>query len=184
MLWWVTNGLAAAPRDRLHRGRLDLDEPPTRQHLAEGRDDLRPAEERLQALGVVGEVDVSLAGPLLDIGQAVPLLGGRQEALAEERQDLGEDRQLAGPGPAEAAVNADQVAQVQLRGESPAGVADLVLADHHLDRPGPVADLEERNLPLPSLQDDPTRDPDLGPDGSSPSLTSGRGIWRTSLMAW
>ena len=181
----MTNGRAAAPPaiDCIV-GVSTSTNSPLGQDLAERRDHLRPAEEGLQALGVVGQVDVPLAGPLLGVGQAVPLLGRRQEALAQEGERLGEDGQLAGPGQAQAAVDADQVAQVQLRGERPAGLAHLVLADHHLDRPGPVADLEERDLALPSLQDDPPGDPDLGPGRLlGPSAVSGRKTLRTSLMA-
>ena len=59
----------------------------------------------------------------------MPLLGRREQALGQERQRLGEDRQLAGPGVAERPVDADQVAQVELGREAPAGLADLVLAD-------------------------------------------------------
>ena len=67
-----------------------------------------------QRLGVAEQVDVALPVPLFDVGQAVPLLGRRQQALAQERQRRGEDGQLAGPGVAERAVDADQVAQVEL----------------------------------------------------------------------
>ena len=46
----------------------------------------RAAEERLQRLGVAEQVDVPLAAARLDVGQAVPLLGRREQALAQERE--------------------------------------------------------------------------------------------------
>ena len=75
-----------AAGDRLHRRRLDLDEPSLGHHPAERGDDLRPAEEDGQRLGVAEQVDVPLPVALLDVGQPVPLLGRRQQALAQERQ--------------------------------------------------------------------------------------------------
>src|SRR5262249_24902004 len=150
--------------DRLHRGPLDLDEAPPAQHAPERGEYAGPAEEGLHRLGIAEQVDVALAAALLDVGQAVPLLGGRHEALAEERQaaGFGEDRQIAGAGMAQRAVDAQQVAQVEPLGQGPAGLADLVLADHHLDLAGPVAELEEVDLPLASPEHDPARHPDAG----------------------
>ena len=50
------------------------------------------------------EIDVALAIALLDVGEAVPLVGQRAQRLRDEPQPLREDRQLAGlasrtPGP-------------------------------------------------------------------------------------
>ena len=94
------------------------------------------------------------------VGQPVPLLGRRQQALGQERELLGEDGQLAGLGVAEPAVDADQVAQVEQFDQAPAGVADLLLADEDLDPLGPVAELEEDDLPLPAAEHDPPGDAD------------------------
>ena len=116
-----------------------------------------------QRLGIAEQVDIPLAVALFEVGQPVPLFGRRQQALGQEGQLLGEDRQLAGLGVAEAAVDADQVAQVELLDEAPAELADLLLADEDLDALGPVAKLEEDDLPLPAPEHDPAGDPHRRP---------------------
>ncbi len=149
-----------AAGDRLHRGRLDLDESLLGHRLAKRGDQLRAAEEDGQRLGIAEQVDVALAVALFDVGQAVPLLGGRQQALGQKRELFGEDGQLAGLGVAEAAVDADQVAQVELFDQAPAEIADLLLADEDLDVVGPVAEVEEDDLALPAPEHDPAGDAD------------------------
>ena len=112
--------------------------------------------------GIEREVDVPLPRPLFDVGQAVPLLGGREQALAQEGQLGGEDGQLASLGQTQAAIDTDDVAHVEFADELPVFLADLVLAQHHLNRAGPVTDLKKRDLPLTALEHDPTGDSDLG----------------------
>src|SRR5262249_34115102 len=100
-----------------------------------------------------------LSRALLDVGQAVPLLWWREQALAEEREPVGKDGQLVGLRIAECAINSDEVAEVELLGQLPTLVADLLLAEEDLDLAGPVAKLEEMNFPLPAPQYDPARHP-------------------------
>ena len=119
-------------------------------------------DEDGQRLGIAEEVDVALAIALFDIGQTVPFLGRRQQALGEERDLLGEDGQLAGLGVAEPAVDSDQIAQVEQFDDAPAFVADLFLADEDLDPLGPVAKVEEVDFPLPAAQHDPPGDANGG----------------------
>ena len=83
--------------------------------------------------------------------------------MARKVRLVGEDGQLAGLGVAERAVDADQVAQVEQLDQVPAQVADLLLADEDLDAFGPVAELEEDDLPLPAPEHDPPGDADGGP---------------------
>ena len=54
------------------------------------------------------------------VGQAVPLFGRGKQALGQERELLGKDGELAGLGVAESAVDADQVAEVELLDGAPA----------------------------------------------------------------
>ncbi len=105
----------------------------------------------------------ALTAPLLDVDQAVPLLRRRQQALAEERQLAGEDRQLARPGVLQGPRDPQQVAQVEQLSQFPALFADLLLADHDLDLAGPVANLEEVDVPLHPAQHDPPGDADFRP---------------------
>ena len=58
----------------------------------------------------------------------------------------GEDRQLAGSRAVQLAVDADDVAQVEALGQLPVLLADLLLADEHLDRAGPIVDVDEHRL--------------------------------------
>src|SRR5205823_11470014 len=134
--------------------RLDLDKPGRRHGRAQGGDQLRAAEEDGQRVGITEEVDLALPGALLDVGQSMPLLGRREQALGQEGDRLGEDSQLAGPGVADAAVDADQITEVEELGERPAQVADLPLTDEDLDGAGPVAELEEDDLPLTPAEHD------------------------------
>ena len=78
------------------------------------------------------------------------------DALGEEVQLLGEDRQLARLRAPQLAVDADDVAQVEALGELPV-VADLLLADEELNLAGPVADVDEDQLAAGSLQHDAAR---------------------------
>ena len=78
-------------------------------------------------------------------------------------QLLGEDRQLAGLGAPQLAVDADDVAQVEVAGQRKALVADLLLADEQLDLAGPVLDVDEPQLARVALQDDAPRCADLRP---------------------
>ncbi len=75
-----------AAGDRLHHRRLDFEVPPAGHELANRRDDAAARFEDPARIGVDDEIKVALAVPNLDIGQAVPFLGERQQALGEEVQ--------------------------------------------------------------------------------------------------
>ena len=146
-LWCVLNGRAAAPPAMACSvGPFDLDEALAGQRVADRLHDLRALQEpRQHALGV-DQVEVAHPLPQLGIGQAVVLFGRRLDRLGEEVQLLGEDRQLAGLGALQLAVDADQVAQVEALGQGPVLLAHLAAADEHLDLAGPVADVDEDQL--------------------------------------
>ena len=129
-----------------------------RHGLAKRGDQLRAAEEDVERLGVAEQVDIALAVALFLVGETVPLFGRGQQALGQKGQLFGEDGQLAGLGVAQAAVDTDQVAQVELVDQAPAEVADLLLADEDLDVVGPVAKIEEDDLALPAPEHDPPGD--------------------------
>ena len=111
-----------------------------------------------ERLGVTEQVDIALAVALFLVGQTVPLFGRGQQALGQKGQFFGEDGQLAGLGMAKAAVDTDQVAQVELVDQAPAEVAHLLLAHEDLDVVGPVAEVEEDDLALPAPEHDPPGD--------------------------
>ena len=95
----------------------------------------------------------------------MPFFRRRQQALGKERDLLGEDGQLAGLGVAQPAVDSDQVSQVEQFDQAPAFVADLLLADEDLDPFGPVAKVEEIDLPLAAAEHDPPGDANSRPGG-------------------
>ena len=111
-------------------------------------------KKRLQHAVGVDQIEIPHPLPQLGIGQALVLLRRRGDRLGEELQVLGEDRQLARLGPLQLAVDADDVAQVEALGQGEVLVAHLALADHHLDRAGPVADLEPMDLARGTAQHD------------------------------
>ena len=85
-----------AAGDRLHHRRLDFEEPARVQEPADRGDDPAADLEHAPRVGIDDEVEVALAIARLDVGQAVPLLGQRQQALGEEVQPRRPDRQLVG----------------------------------------------------------------------------------------
>src|SRR4051794_35553800 len=101
----------------------------------------------------------------------------RLQRLAQVRQRLDEDRRLAGPRQTERAFDAQEIAQVEVLRQRPALLADLLLADHHLDlaalhlagflvlaeRRRPVPQIDPVYLPADPAQDDPPGDADLRP---------------------
>ena len=55
------------------------------EELADARDDARARLEHLPRVGIDDEIEIALAVARLDVRQAVPLLGQRQQALGEKR---------------------------------------------------------------------------------------------------
>ena len=155
VLWCVLNGRAAAPPAIACSVGPSISTKP--RLLSVSRIDctifVRLQEPRQHAVAV-GQVEIPHPLPQLGVGEAVVLFGRRGEALREEVQLLGEDRQLAGLRAAQLAIDADDVAQVEALGQRPV-VADLLLADEELDLAGPVADVDEPQLALVAMQHDP-----------------------------
>jgi hypothetical protein len=134
------------PGDRLHHRRLDLDVAPLVEEPADRRDDPAPREERLLHVRARDQVEVALAVADLRVLQPVPLLGERQERLAEQRQLLHLDRDLARAGLEEGPLDADQVAEVEELVEGEGLLAEDVLLEVDLDPAGGVAQVGEGSL--------------------------------------
>ncbi len=98
------------------------------------------------------------------------LLRRRFDRLAEEMQFLGENRQLARVRAAQPAVDADDVAQVELPGQLERLFADLFLADEQLDVARPVADVDEDQFAGVSQEDDSSRGSHSRADHLAPAL--------------
>ena len=76
-------------------------------------DDAAARLEHAPRIGVDDEIEVALPVADLDVGQAVPLLRQRQQALREEVQPRRPDRELVGLGPEQAPLDADPVAEIE-----------------------------------------------------------------------
>jgi hypothetical protein len=85
-----------------------------------------------------------------------------RQALGQQREPLGEDGKLAGFRAAELAVDADDVAQIEALRKLPI-VAHLLLAYEQLDLAGHVADVDELQLSLVTMQHDAAGGTDLRP---------------------
>src|ERR1035438_3761886 len=100
--------------NRLQHGLFQCRDPVRRQLPRNGRHDLRTRDEYVPDFGIRDQVQVALAIADLDVFQAMPFFGHREQRLREEIQSLGVHTQLAGSGSEEVAFDADDVAEVQL----------------------------------------------------------------------
>src|SRR5512133_2948490 len=158
-LWCVANRRGAAGLLGLVEGRrLDLQVPARVEHPPDRLDDPRPLDEDVADAGRDEEVDVALAVALLDVGEAVPLLGQRPERLGEDGEGGGLHRQLARLGPRRGPLGGDDVAHVEELVDLEGLVADLVLLHPDLDLAGAVADLEEGRLAEGAVGEDAAGD--------------------------
>ena len=99
-LWCVMNGRAAAPPAiGCIIGVSTSRKPRSSRKRADGRDDPAARLEHSRASGVDDQVEVALAVPGLDVLQAVPLLGQRDQALGQEREARRPDREFVGLRP-------------------------------------------------------------------------------------
>src|SRR5262245_23325758 len=119
--------------DGVQGRRLDLDVTLRIKDVAHGAEDLDALERAVERLGSVDQVKGTVAQAKLDVVDAVDLLRVWQQRLAEKRQPVREHCQLAGVALTKGAVDANQVAKVELLGQLPAGLADLLGPDHHLN---------------------------------------------------
>ena len=96
-----------------HRG-LHLDEALTVQIAANAADDSRALNESVLHLGIHDEIHIALAVTHVNIGQAVILLGEDLQALGEQRYLFCMDGDFTGFGFENIALNADDIADIQL----------------------------------------------------------------------
>ncbi len=143
-----------AADERVHRRRLDLEEPGLVQDRADGAHDVAARTEHVGHGRVRDQIDVALPVAQLDVRQAVPLLRERPHRLRDETQRARRDRELAALARRERALGLDDVADVEL-GEALVRGAERRLADEELDLPRAVAHAEERQTPGRSKRDDP-----------------------------
>ena len=164
-----------AAGNRLHHRRLDFQEAVPLQKIANRSDRGGANLEHPPHLGVDDHVEITLAIANLDVLQAMPLLGQRQETLCEEFELCRPDRQLVGLGAKQVSGHADLIAKVEQLRQRVIALAQGVLADVDLEARAAVGDHDEAGLAKVADADDPP-----GRDGLDPRRLElggrGRGV--------
>ena len=132
--------------DRLHHRRLDLEVAPAVQERADRGKHTTSDGEDLARVWIDDQIEIALAIPGLDVGQPVPLLGQRQEALGEELERRRPDGQLVGLGPEDAPLDADEVAEIEQLVDREVALRQRVLAEVDLNPFAAVGDDQEVGL--------------------------------------
>ena len=136
-----------AAGNRLHHRRLDFEIPARGHERADRGDHAASRLEDPARIGIDDEIEVALPVADFDVGQAVPLLRQRQQALREEVQPRRPDRELVGFRPEQTALDADPVAEVEQLEDLEVERRQRVLADVHLDPGEAVGEDEKVRLP-------------------------------------
>ncbi len=140
-------GRGAAGLLRLVEGRgLDLEVAALVEEPADGGDDAGPLLEGVPDPRRGHQVEVALPVALLDVGQAVPLLGQRPDGLREDGEGGRLHGELPGLGPGGRSAGGDDVAHVEELEDLEGRLAHAVPLHPDLDLAGTVADLEEGRL--------------------------------------
>ncbi len=106
---------AGAARQRLQRGRFDLHEVALGQPFADREDDLVARDEQLARLLVGDQVELAVAVARARVAQAVVLVRRRAQRLGQQRALDRLQRELAPLGHVHAALDRDDVADVEAR---------------------------------------------------------------------
>ena len=147
----------------LERRPFDLEIASRGQHATDRFDDPAASHKPVADALAVDEVEVSHPLPQFGINEAVVLVGGRFQRLREELEVRDEHRHLARLRPAEPAVHADDVAEVEAVNHLPDFGANLLLPEHQLDASGAVVEVDEHEAAGVPQQHDPPRDADGRP---------------------
>ena len=140
--------------NRLHHRGLDLEVPSRRHEFAHRADDAAPRLEDPTRLGIDDEIEIPLPVPDFDIGQSVPLLGQRQEALRQEMQARRPDRQLVRLRSEQASLHAHPVAEVEQLEDFEIELRQRILTDVHLNARQTVRHDQEVRLAERSNRED------------------------------
>ena len=137
----------------------------------------RPSLEHPPRIGIDDEIEVALAVPRFDVGQAMPLLRQRQQAFREEVQPRGPDRQLVGLRPEEPPFDADVIAKVEQLDRCWKSCCGSESSRIYTCSRESVGEDEEVGLAEPPNAEDPAGDADGGRSASSasPRLVAVRG---------
>src|SRR5262245_44001576 len=175
-----------APGNPLHHRRFHFQEIPFLEKAPQETHDARTFLEKISHFRIDHQIDVPLAIARLNVGKTVPLFGQGSQALGQQPQPLGFDRQFLGLRAKEAAPDSDNVAHIQGLKQSITLISELVLSRVYLDPSPPILDVKERRLPHFAHSHDPARYLELGGEVGQPLVTqtaelseniSGRMTW-------
>ncbi len=150
-----------ASGDGVHHWSFDFDERGGVEKAAQRLNDLGALDEDLAHVGVHGEIDVTAAVAGLDVLQAVPFLGQREQVFHQEGDFFDVDGKLAGAGAEEIALHADVVAEVEQLVEREALFADEVELDVDLQLLAALLEMGESGLALQADGHDASGDADV-----------------------
>src|SRR5207253_422268 len=134
------------PGNGVQRRGLDLPVALPIQLIANTVDDLDPFDTPFEHLGAVNQVEIAMPQAIFHVLHAAPLVRVRQQRLAEKVDRVGENRQFTALGELELAIDAQEIAQVQLLRQCPASFADLLLPDINLNAFRPILEVEKLYL--------------------------------------
>ena len=146
--------------ERLQDRRLDLDEAVLVEEAADLGDRPGAGLEDAPALLVRHQVELTPTEAGLGVLQAVDFVGRRAQALREQPPVVDRQRQLtAAPGRHRRALDADDVADVEVDEQRVGLRPEQVLARVQLDLAAAVAEIDERVLTVSAPRRDPPRHP-------------------------
>ena len=149
-----------AAGDGLHHGRLDLHVAARVEEVAKLPDDLAAQEHDALHVVVGHEVEVALAVAGLGVGQAVPLVRRRAQGFGEDGEGLGLHGDFAGARGEEGALDAHEVAEVEVAEDAELLVAEDVLLRVGLDASALVLHVDEHGLAHVAVRGDAAGDGD------------------------
>ena len=166
-------GVGAAV-DLLQDRGLDLQKPLADQRFADRVQNTAAGPDELARLGVDGQVDVAGPHPRLLVGQPLPLVGQRAQALADQPPAADDQRAGARLALAHRAGHLDEVAEVDGGGEvgGAAGVQPRIVKQQ-LNFAGPVAQLGEQHAAVVADPQHPPGHRDAGAVGGVERLGDG-----------
>jgi hypothetical protein len=145
------------PGDRLHHRGLDLQIAARIEEAADRDQHLAAHFEDAARVRVDDQVEVALAVSNLDVTQPVPLFRQRQEALGEELERRGMNRELVRLRAEQLPLDADEVAQVQQLEQREVAPRQRVLPDVGLNPGTAVRQHEEIGFAEAADREDPSR---------------------------
>ena len=158
-LWWVVNGRDPAPPASDCRAGVSIStKSRSASHSRIAENDLVAGDEQLASVFVGEQVELAVAVARARVAQPVVLVGGRAERLGQQRALDHRERELAALGDVHAALDPDDVADVQVQDAVVGLLPEGVNADDRLDRPGQVAHVQERRLAVSAPGDQPAGD--------------------------